>query len=181
MSTSQRAGILPITSITPSLKPGPARIALSNRQTLLAGRRAGTEKYNLQVCEYPIRFHWFGDRFWSQGPSEQHLTDSVQQELWLNKQKKKSDRHYLSKLNHHNPALVYTFGCHKDNNRFLGRITTIFLNAQKWKTTQFLCVLFQHYFAKKVLSPNYSRLVSDECFSTKLHRAAGLSSEVFVE
>lgn len=43
MSTSQRAGILPITFITPSLKPGPTHIALSNRQTLLTGRRAGTE------------------------------------------------------------------------------------------------------------------------------------------
>ena len=43
LSTSQRAGILPITFITPILKPGPTHIALSNRQTLLAGRQAGTE------------------------------------------------------------------------------------------------------------------------------------------
>lgn len=43
MSTSQRAGILPITFITPSLKPGPTHIALSNRQTLLAVQQAGTE------------------------------------------------------------------------------------------------------------------------------------------
>ena len=42
MATSQRAGILPITFITPSLKPGPTHIALSNRQTLFTERRAGT-------------------------------------------------------------------------------------------------------------------------------------------
>lgn len=43
MSTSQRASILPVTFRTPALEPGPARIASSNRQTLFARQRAGTE------------------------------------------------------------------------------------------------------------------------------------------
>lgn len=89
MSTSQRAGILPITFITPSLKPGPTHIALSNRQTLLAGRRAGTPRYDLQVFEYQKLPGCMdsGADTGSQGLSEQHLTSSVQQELCVNKQK----------------------------------------------------------------------------------------------
>lgn len=89
MSTSQRAGILPITFITPSLKPGPTRIALSNRQTLLAGRQAGTQRYNLQVFGYQKFSGHMGSGAdtASQGLSEQHLTSPVQQELCVNKQK----------------------------------------------------------------------------------------------
>lgn len=88
MSTSQRAGILPITFITPILKPGPTHIALSNRQTLLAGRQAGTES---TICRsMNIKKHW-GTLVWGaghelKGVSEQHLTSSVQQELCLDKQ-----------------------------------------------------------------------------------------------
>lgn len=59
MSTSQRAGSLPITFITPSLKPGPTHIALSNRQTLLTGRQAGTGS---TICksESIKKHHWSG-------------------------------------------------------------------------------------------------------------------------
>lgn len=70
MSTSQRAGILPITFITPSLKPGPTHIALSNRQTLLPRRQAGTESTIRKSVS--IRKHW-GTLIWGAGDKSQGL------------------------------------------------------------------------------------------------------------
>lgn len=143
MSTSQRTGILPITFITPSLKPGPAHIALSNRQTLLAGWQAGTDKYNLRVYEYQkaAGLCWIGGRYWMAGAFWTAF-NKFSPTGALSQQTGKRKKWQILPFYFHNIRIILHWQISmllQWQQSILEGITTDFINAQKWKPNRFLC------------------------------------------